>query len=236
MIAKHISMKSLSKSSFRDLVDYLLNEQEKLERVGAFLVSNCHSDAPDAAILEVTNTQAQNKRATSDKTYHLVVSFRVGEQPDSVTLKAIEVRICAGLGYADHQRISVVHHDTDHLHVHIAINKIHPTRYTIHNPHNDHKLLGPLCEKLERDYGLERDNHQVKKRSAENRADDMERHAGIESLVGWIRRECLDKMQAAAYSTANWTPIPRQTGHLFHGKLDTHSAPNWTASPPQTGQ
>ena len=39
----------------------------------------------------------------------------------------------------------------------------------------------------------------------------------------------------AAYSTPNWTPIPRQTGHLVQRKLDTHSTANWTPSPAQTG-
>jgi hypothetical protein len=29
--------------------------------------------------------------------------------------------------------------------------------------------------------------------------------------------------------------FPRQTGHPFHGKLDTDSRPNWTAVPAQTG-
>jgi len=29
--------------------------------------------------------------------------------------------------------------------------------------------------------------------------------------------------------------IPRQTGHRFHRKLDTHSTANWTVSPAQTG-
>uniref|UniRef100_UPI003006623F TraI/MobA(P) family conjugative relaxase n=1 Tax=Shewanella algae TaxID=38313 RepID=UPI003006623F len=32
---------------------------------------------------------------------------------------------------------------------------------------------------------------------AEARAADMERHAGIESLIGWIKRECLDEIKAA---------------------------------------
>ncbi|KFB72460.1 MAG: hypothetical protein AW09_002341 [Candidatus Accumulibacter phosphatis] len=29
-------------------------------------------------------------------------------------------------------------------------------------------------------------------------------------------------LKILAYSTANWTVIPRQTGHRFHGKLDSH--------------
>jgi hypothetical protein len=197
MIAKHVPMKSVRKSDFAGLVKYLIDEQQKRERVTGVSVTNCHADRPDAAILEVLNTQAQNRRAESDKTYHLIVSFRAGEQPDAATLQAIERRICEGLGYGEHQRVSTVHHDTDNLHLHIAINKIHPTRYTIHDPYRDHKTLGELCEKLESEYGLQRDNHQAEKRGAENRADDMERHAGIESLLGWIRRECLEQIQGA---------------------------------------
>jgi hypothetical protein len=197
MIAKHVPMKSVRKSDFAGLVKYLIDEQQKRERVTGVSVTNCHADRPDAVILEVLNTQAQNKRVESDKTYHLIVSFRAGEQPDEATLQAIERRICEGLGYGEHQRVSTVHHDTDNLHLHIAINKIHPTRYTIHDPYRDHKTLGQLCEKLESEYGLERDNHQAQKRGAENRADDMERHAGIESLIGWIQRECLEQIQGA---------------------------------------
>lgn len=30
--------------------------------------------------------------------------------------------------------------------------------------------------------------------------------------------------------------IPEQTGHAFHGKLDSHSRANWTLIPGQTGQ
>ena len=197
MIAKHVPMRTVDKSDFGDLVDYLTDEQAKQERLGAVTVTNCHSDDHRIAIVEVRNTQAQNTRAESDKTYHLIVSFRAGEQPDAETLRAIEARICDALGYGEHQRISAVHHDTDNLHVHIAINKIHPTRYTIHDPYNDHKTLGHQCEVLEREYGLEIDNHQAQKTGAENRAGDMERHAGVESLLGWIKRECANELHAA---------------------------------------
>lgn len=190
-------MKSVGKSDFAGLVKYITDEQNKNERVGYVSATNCQTDKHQVAITEVLNTQAQNTRATSDKTYHLIVSFRAGEQPDDATLKVIEARICEGLGFGDHQRVSAVHHDTDNLHIHIAINKIHATRYTIHDPYNDHKALGQLCEKLEREFGLEVDNHQAQKSGAENRAGDMERHAGVQSLLGWIKRECADQIHGA---------------------------------------
>lgn len=197
MIVKHVAMKTVQKSSFVELVKYITSAQDKQERVGNVTVTNCHQQDPLDAALEVYATQAQNKRAASDKTYHLIISFRAGEHPSDQVLKEIEQQVCAGLGYGDHQRVSAVHHDTDNLHIHVAINKIHPTRLTIHTPYFDHLKFGPLCERLEREYGLERDNHQVKKTGSEVRAADMERMAGIESLLGWIKRECLPDLRQA---------------------------------------
>jgi len=190
-------MNSVGKSDFGGLVRYLTDAQGKNERVGAVLVTNCHSDNWRFAITEVLNTQAQNTRSVSDKTYHLIVSFRAGEQLEEATLRAIEARICDGLGYGEHQRVSVMHHDTDNLHFHIAINKIHPKRYTLHDPYRDYRIRDQLCRQLEREYGLEVDNHQVQKTGSENRAADMEHHAGIQSLLGWIQRGCGEQVKSA---------------------------------------
>ena len=198
MIAKHVPMKSVKKSDFVSLVNYLADDQEKHERVVTKSVTNCASIDVNAAVIEVTAIQGMNTRAESDKTYHLIVSFRAGERPDDSILAAIESGICEGLGYGEHQRVSVAHDDTDNFHLHIAINKIHPTRLTIHSPYNDHKTLGKLCVALEVQYGLERDNHQAVKVGSENRALDMEHHAGVESLLGWIKRECLEQLQSAS--------------------------------------
>ncbi|MBU5612643.1 TraI/MobA(P) family conjugative relaxase [Geomonas azotofigens] len=197
MIAKKVRMRSVGRSDYDGLVKYLTDKQGKYQRLGYVSVSNCHSQEWQAAVIEVLNTQSRNTRALSDKTYHLIVSLRAGEEPGGAILKAIEERICYELGYSEHQRICVVHHDTDNLHFHIAINKIHPTRHTIHDPYYDHVTLGKLCEKLERQHGLAADNHQVLRNGSESRAADMERHAGVQSLLGWIQRECAEQMQQA---------------------------------------
>ena len=197
MIAKHVPIRSLGKSDFAGLVKYITDEQGKTERLGQVRVTNCDAATLPAVIGEVLATQRANTRSEADKTYHLLVSFRAGEKPDEATLHAIEERICVGLGFGEHQRVSAVHHDTDNLHIHIAINKIHPTHNTIHEPYQAYRALADLCSTMERDYGLERDNHETRKHVSENRANDMERHAGVESLVGWIKRECLAEIQSA---------------------------------------
>ena len=198
MISKRVPMKSARKSDFAGLVKYILDSQQKQERVLHHCVTNCHSPDPLIAAIEVLNTQAQNKRAVSDKTYHLIISFRPEEVPGLAVLSAIESRICEALGYGVHQRVSAVHHDTDNLHVHVAINKIHPTRYTLHEPYNDYRIRDQLCEELELEFGLQQDNHRPLKHVGENRAADMERHSGIESLLGWIQRECLPRLLEAS--------------------------------------
>lgn len=198
MIAKHVPMKVAKKSGFANLLAYLADAQAKRERVGCVTVTNCHADQAVVAITEILNTQAQNQRALSDKTYHLILSFPAGEEPAPAVLQAVEARLCQGLGYGAHQRISVVHHDTDNLHVHIAINKIHPTRYTIHQPYRDHATLGQLCAALEDEFGLRHDNHQARQTGAASRAMDMERQAGIESVLGLVRRACHAQMRDAA--------------------------------------
>lgn len=210
MIAKHVPMKVAKKSGFANLLAYLADAQAKRERVGCVTVTNCQSDQAMVAITEILNTQAQNQRALSDKTYHLILSFPAGEEPAPAVLQAVEARICQGLGYGAHQRISVVHHDTDNLHVHIAINKIHPTRYTIHQPYRDHATLGQLCAALEDEFGLRHDNHQARQTGAASRAMDMERHAGIESVLGLVRRACHAQMRDAS----SWQEL--------HGVLQVH--------------
>lgn len=219
MIAKHVSMQTASKSDFAGLVKYLIGMQDKNERVGTIRTTNCQSERAETAILEAINTQAQNKRSAADKTYHLIISFPPGESPEEEVLATIEQRICASIGFAAHQRVSVVHHDTDSLHVHVAINKIHPTRYTIHEPFNDYYTLGQICTKLEKEFGLQQVNHTAAKAVGENRAADMEKHADVESLLGWIKRECVEEI-AAAQTWAELHAVMRAHGLAIHERAN----------------
>jgi hypothetical protein len=197
MIAKAIAMKVAEKSHFSKLVAYMTDAQDTSFRIGQVSVTNCYSDGHNDAIYEVLNTQMQNRRATSDKTYHLIVSFRAGEEVSPETLQAIEAELCVGLGFKEHQRISVVHQDTENLHIHIAINKVHPVKHTIHTPFRDYKTLAKLCAHLEQQYGLEIDNHSSQINHTAGRARDMERHSGVESLISWIQQNALDAIKQA---------------------------------------
>lgn len=120
---------ALDPQSWIRTADYILatrSTTEQGEKVASYRVTNCGTADPADATTLIQATQAKNTRSRTDKTYHLVFSFREGERPPLGTLQQIEDEFCEVLGYADHQRISAVHIDTDNLHVHVAINKIHP--------------------------------------------------------------------------------------------------------------
>jgi len=209
MIVKHIPIRTLSKSSFSGLVNYITNAMDRNERVGEIRITNCESDHPTWAAMEVESVQLQNTRSMVDKTYHLLVSFRQSEQPSPDVLRNIEDKLCLSLGYQDHQRVSAVHHDTDHVHMHIAINKVHPLKLTTLQPYNDYKIFAAQCIKLEKEHKLAIDNHIPHRTAGEAKAHDMEMAAGVESLIGWVKRECLPELQAVS----SWEELHRALAH-----------------------
>ncbi|HEO1393706.1 TPA: TraI/MobA(P) family conjugative relaxase [Legionella pneumophila] len=203
MIIRHIPMKKTRLSSFSGLVQYLCNKQNKEERVDKVRLSNCNSIDPIWAVQEVLATQARNQRALGDKTYHMLISFAPGENPSSQALQEIEDRVASSIGFKEHQRISVVHHDTDNLHIHVAINKIHPQTFNMIEPYRAYKTFSEVASKLEIELGLQITNHQTRKNRSENFADDMELHSGIESLINWMKRNCKAQIEAAQ----NWSDL-----------------------------
>lgn len=195
MIARSLRMNNVSKSSVIRLVSYLTDSQGHEHRVADVRITNCISEDPQWAAMEMTATQRGNTRAQGDKTYHLVLSFH--ETPPLEVIHAIEDEVCARLGFGDHQRVSVLHNDTDNLHLHVCINKIHPESLTMHTPYYDHKTLAKVCERLEQHYSLTPDNHIPKAEAVETAAKSMEKAGDLESLIGWIQRTCAEDMKQA---------------------------------------
>jgi hypothetical protein len=197
MIVKHVPMRRLEQSQFARLARYLTDTKDRTERIHQIRITNCQATTIDGAIAEVLATQHLNQTAKSDKTYHLLISFPSGEVPVLDVLRKIEDRVCAAVGLADHQRISALHHDTDHLHCHIAISKIHPITHRMNEPYRAYHKLGQVSDALEIEFGLQRTNHMPRRLLSEGKARDMELHSGIESLVTWIRKTCAEGLQAA---------------------------------------
>lgn len=141
------------------LFEYMLDQNNGMEKVEAYNFSNCSFENQEDNIAEILNTQALNTTSKQDKTMHLVVSFQEDEHPSFEVMKSIEVELMKALGMEKHQRLSVVHSNTNNLHMHIAVNKVDPDTLKVKNPYNDVKILQETAIKLERKFGLKIDNH-----------------------------------------------------------------------------
>lgn len=159
MIATKIGKKSGVPDNYTRLGEYIAAAEEKGEKLHQFWIRNCDAGTKieylDLALLEIEAVRRQ-KPDIADKTYHLVVSFRSGEQ-DKLTeddLMAIEAEYAKALGYAEHQRVAGTHINTDNFHMHIAFNKVHPETLKVVTPHRDFKILAKVSREMEKKYGL----------------------------------------------------------------------------------
>ena len=136
--------------------EYVVDLKGGGEKVLWSRISNCEAELPVLAIAEIEATQAQNTRSKADKTYHLVISFPEEETPTREQLEDIEDILCQTLGFEEHQRISAVHQDTENMHLHVAINKVHPQTLKVLEPYRDYYIRDKTCRMLEQKHGLVR--------------------------------------------------------------------------------
>jgi hypothetical protein len=189
MIIKKINKRAGITDNFGSLVDYLTDTQNKSNRVSEIRITNCDTDNLDFAKLDVLATQRMNQRSKKDKTYHLLISFDEKDRPLSKReLQAIEDKVCKDLGFEKHQRISVFHNDTNNPHLHIAINKVDPKKYTVKDPYWDHLTMAKTASEIETKYNLTSTNHSKKFTVSEVQANDFEKQQGIESFKTYMQR------------------------------------------------
>nr|WP_172693144.1 TraI/MobA(P) family conjugative relaxase [Campylobacter coli] len=198
MIIKKIPSKKQNKSSFKNLsnyildkdnnnakvlVDYMLDKNNEMDKVEGYHFTNCSFDNDEDNINEIINTQKLNTTTKQDKTLHLVVSFQEDENPTLEILQTIEEEIAKSLGMSDHQRLSVIHSNTNNLHIHIAINKVNPHTLKVINPYNDVRILQETAMKLEKKYNLKLDNHISQKDKQSNKYNIHTMNCNFETWV-----------------------------------------------------
>ena len=114
MIAKKIPKKPDVADNFKALAEYIAAAKEPGEKLDKFWISNCGSgetlDDLELALREVYAVRRMKPEIT-DKSYHMMVSFRPGEKDhlSEKDLKDIASAYAKGLGYAEHQYVAGTH-------------------------------------------------------------------------------------------------------------------------------
>lgn len=116
---------------------------------------NLGTDDPIEAIDLIEVYNASNIRAHSRSRFeHIIISFPNGERPTDQQIERIEDRLMAALGWAEHPRISALHHDTDNWHHHIAVTRIDPVTFKAEHPPFSWRRFQLEAARLEIDLGL----------------------------------------------------------------------------------
>jgi hypothetical protein len=196
-------------ASWSRLGAYVLDEGHQGEKVAWARVTNCQSDDAGWAVKEILATQARNTRSQADKSYHLVVSFPEGERPTRDQLADIEDRLCAALDFAEHQRVSAVHQNTDNWHMHVAINKVHPKTYRNVEPFRDHFRLQEACAELEGEARARPRQSRPGARQGEQGAGQGRRLRGLSGLPFLFAMSARERRPRVAGRSKRW---PRLAG------------------------
>ncbi|MFZ1640385.1 MAG: relaxase/mobilization nuclease domain-containing protein, partial [Candidatus Contendobacter sp.] len=83
---------------------------------------------------------AQEAVASKDPIQHWVLSWREDEQPTTAQVEAAVDLFLDGLGMRAHQALYALHADTDDLHLHLVVNRVHPDTLKVIKPNGGFDL------------------------------------------------------------------------------------------------
>ncbi len=187
----------------RDLTDYLLEPgqakgaegtERVLHRQGRnFLCDDLISQQAEMVALASEAVRSRNPVS------HYILSWREGEQP---TPKQADEAVAIFLdeqGLSGHQVLYALHSDTDNVHLHLAVNRVHPETLKVIKPNKgfDIEAAHRAIARIEHAQGWRRERHgryrlrengelarqhqAAAKREPEQRKRDMEQRTGEKS-------------------------------------------------------
>lgn len=193
MIVKKVKnpRKSATKAArVRGLVEYIAvperaGSDEKCVYAGArgFLSTDLESQKAEMLAL------AQEAVRSKDTLNHYVISWREGEQPSPRQVEeAIDIFLDE-LGLQDHQAIYGLHADTDNLHLHLAVNRVHPETLKVIKPNKgfDIEAAHRAIARIEHAQGWQREHH-GRYQVIETERDEIEREKGHDLELARVPR------------------------------------------------
>lgn len=175
MIAKKIKSWSADKkakaSHARDLADYIRGSDAehlmdyareegrastgKVAHTGA---RNFSARTHEGQKSEMAGLALEAARCRNPLT-HWIVSWQEGEQPTEAQFEQAVDVFLESLGLQDHQAIFAVHQDTDNIHMHVVLNRVHPTTHRVAECRYDYEDAHRAIAKIEAVQGWKREQH-----------------------------------------------------------------------------
>jgi len=227
IVKKVPSSKTKSKAaSIRHLADYIRaphnqNADEKVLYANGrgFLCDDHAAQREEMVALAAESVRSKNP------VNHYILSWREGEQPSPDQVEEAVSIFMDQLGWKDHQAIYGLHKDTDNIHLHIAINRVHPETLKVVEVHRgfDIELAHKAIARIEHAQGWQREQngrYQVlengelarapydpeKPRQPSRRKQDMENRTGEKSA----HRIAIEEGAAIIKQAQTWEQLHRE--------------------------
>lgn len=257
MIVKVAPNRRDGKSSFEDLSDYITEGIEQsgespLKTSWDYLtqyitkesVLNALGDEVEKTIgveignLESLKTAPDEMRAVAGRNqrqknpvYHYILSWPENERPPAEEIFAAARHTLKALGMQDHQYIVAIHANTDNVHAHVEVNRVHPKTYKAARLAWAHATLHQAAREAEIMFGWQHDRgiyevvetngqkHIVRSTDyidpdlvpARGAANRFETWSGEQSLETWCKGAPAAELKAvlAQPSTSSWQDVHR---------------------------
>jgi Relaxase/Mobilisation nuclease domain/Large polyvalent protein-associated domain 7 len=145
-------------SDFANVIDYATAPTDQKSGAEKCIAIRTHGvTGITTASLEM-NTVAQKNTRCLDPVYHIILSWPEHEQPAAELIFEAAEHALDALGLAAHQYVLAVHGNTDNMHCHIAVNRIHPRTFKSHNIAWAHRNLHRAARESEIKHGWSHDN------------------------------------------------------------------------------
>lgn len=143
---------------FKGLVNYLLRGDKGSEydpdRVAWTEVRNLAIDDPELVPNLMRASASRNRRCKSP-VYHFVISWRNDERPTDKIMAQVADTTCEALELDEFERLYVAHMDTNHRHLHVVVNRIHPETGKAWNRRQDWVKIEQSLADQSRELGFE---------------------------------------------------------------------------------
>ncbi|EBW6765655.1 mobilization protein MobA [Salmonella enterica subsp. enterica serovar Saintpaul] len=181
--------------------------------------TNCFSIETAAAEMNMVAEQNVRKK---DPVYHFILSWRTEDAPlDSDVFDA--TRYCIEqIGMGEHQYVSAIHRDTDNVHCHVAVNRVHPVTLMMADKYYALDTIQKCCREMEHKYNWKPDNGTWVRRADDGKivrvkrdwqpaprgARQIEHHADRESLYTYAVDRCRNDLDAVlSHPDISWREV-----------------------------
>ena len=145
-------------NKFSDILNYSTAFIDKTSNKEKCIAIRTHGVADIATASIEMNAVAVNNTRCKDPAYHFILSWPEHEHPDPNSIFDAAEHAINALGLSEHQYVIAVHGNTDNIHCHVAVSRIHPDTYRSHNIEWAKKSLHMAARQSEIRHGWTHDN------------------------------------------------------------------------------